>query len=95
MRLAADEVRSIREEVARRDREAEIWLFGSRTDDARRGGDIDLLVVSERIGFAEELGLKAAILDRIGWQHLDLIVRRRARLGEPIAVAARSSGVRL
>jgi predicted nucleotidyltransferase len=95
MRLAAEDVRSIREEVARRDPEAEVWLFGSRVDDARRGGDIDLLVISEHIDLAEELKLKAAILDRIGWQRLDLIIRQRARLGEPIVEVARSSGIRL
>src|SRR6266581_1481764 len=42
MRLGVDEAKAIREEIQRSDPTAEIYLFGSRTDDAARGGDIDL-----------------------------------------------------
>jgi predicted nucleotidyltransferase len=95
MRLGADEVQSIREEARRADPEAEVYLFGSRADDSARGGDIDLLVVSDVLGFRDLLRLRAAILDRIGWQQLDLVLRRRDQLSEPLAAAARESGVRL
>ena len=95
MRLAAETVPVIREAVLRADPAAESWLFGSRVDDAARGGDIDLLIVSDRISFSEELRIRAEILDRIGWQRLDLVVRRRDNLEEPFAVLARETGVRL
>ena len=74
---------------------AEVWLFGSRTDDLARGADVDLLIVSSRIAFAEELALRSALLDRIGWQRLDLIVRRRDQLDEPLAAIALETGIRL
>lgn len=61
MRLSADEVRSIREEVRNFDPEAEIYLHGSRTNDSDRGGDIDLLVVSDQLGFRDLLRLRIAI----------------------------------
>jgi hypothetical protein len=64
-------------------------------DDAGRGGDIDLLVVSEVMGFRELLRLRAAILDRIGWQQLDLNLRRRDELNEPLAAIAVQTGVKL
>ena len=45
MRLSEAHRRIIREEVARLfGSEAEVLLFGSRLDDAARGGDVDLLV---------------------------------------------------
>lgn len=95
MRLSAEEVRAIREEVRALDPQAEILLHGSRTDDARRGGDIDLLVVSEKLGFRDLLRLRRSILDRIGWQRLDLVIRRPDQLNDALAAAVRETGVRL
>jgi len=85
----------IREEVRRSDPAATAILFGSRVNDGGRGGDIDLLVVSDRLGFRDSLRLKAAILDRIGWQQLDLLVRPSARLSEPLVAVALATGVKL
>lgn len=51
MRLAADEIRALRcalQGVAWQ----HAWLFGSRVDDARRGGDIDLLLHTREPAFA-------------------------------------------
>jgi predicted nucleotidyltransferase len=95
MRLSVDEAKAIREEVRNSDANAEIYLHGSRADDSGRGGDIDLLVVSDKLGFRDLMRLRIAILDRIGWQQLDLVVRRRDQLNEPLATVARETGVRL
>ena len=95
MRLGAQEASAIREDILRSDPEAKVYLYGSRTDDSARGGDIDLLVVSDEIGFRDVLRLRAAILDRIGWQQLDLLVRRSNQLNEPLAASARESGIEL
>jgi predicted nucleotidyltransferase len=45
MRLAANEQSAICEAIKAADAEALIYLFGSRIDDAGKGGDIDLLVL--------------------------------------------------
>jgi predicted nucleotidyltransferase len=95
MRLSATEISAIREETRRLDPEAEIYLFGSRVDDTARGGDIDLLVVSDTLGFRDVLRLRRRILDRIGWQQLDLVVRRRDQADEPLGAMAQETGVRL
>lgn len=79
MRINEEAVGAIREEVARLDPAARVFLFGSRLNDAARGGDIDLLIQSECIGFAEKLLLKVRILERIGWQQLDLVVVSASR----------------
>lgn len=95
MRLTADEVQAIREEVHHLDTGADIHLFGSRTDDSARGGDIDLLVISDHLTFRDTLRLRTAILDRIGWQQLDLLVRTRKQLREPLVAIALETGIKL
>jgi len=95
MRLTASEISAIREEIVRLDPKAEVYLYGSRVDDTARGGDVDLLVLSEILGFREVRRLRLQILDRIGWQQLDLAVRRRDELNEPLAVMALETGVKL
>lgn len=95
MRLTPAEICAIREEVRALDPDAEIILHGSRADDTRRGGDIDLLVITDRLGFRELLRLRRAILDRIGWQQLDLVLRRRDQLHDALATTALATGVRL
>lgn len=95
MRLSPAAAAAIREEVLRSDPAAEVWLYGSRVDDEARGGDIDLLVLSHRLDFAAQLRLRMAILDRIGWQRLDLVVRRPGEADDPFAALARAEGVRL
>ena len=95
MRLTAGEITAIREEIGRLDPSAEVYLFGSRVDDTARGGDVDLLVISDKLGFRDVLRVRTGIMDRIGWQQLDLIVRRRDQVDEPLAAVARATGVRL
>ena len=95
MRLSQDELNAIREKIQRLDAQAEAYLYGSRTDDDARGGDIDLLVVSEKLGFRDVVRLRTRILDRIGWQQSDLVVKRREQLSEPLAATALETGVKL
>jgi predicted nucleotidyltransferase len=95
MRLSASQITAIREEIERLDPKAEVYLFGSRVDDAARGGDVDLLVISETLGFREVLRLRTRILDRIGWQQLDLLVRRHDQVNEPLVAIALETGVKL
>jgi predicted nucleotidyltransferase len=53
---------------------AEAYLFGSRTDPTARGGDIDVLLLTEqRLALATVRRIRRAILDRIGEQKLDIV----------------------
>jgi predicted nucleotidyltransferase len=72
-----------------------VILFGSRADDRAKGGDIDLLIISDRIGLHQEWNIRRDILDEIGWQKLDLIVRRSNQLDSPIASVAMETGIPL
>jgi uncharacterized protein len=95
MRLSGKQARVVKEAIRKRDSEARIYLFGSRTDDLGRGGDIDLLVLSDQIGFRDEMRIRREILDTIGWQKLDLIVEKTLGPVRPIAEIALASGVEL
>lgn len=46
---------------------ASAWLFGSRLDDSRRGGDVDLLIQSPvPIGLLQRARLKSTLEHRLG-----------------------------
>jgi len=49
MRLTDHERQTLLQAIEAADPAAEIWLHGSRVNDDARGGDIDLLVLSQRI----------------------------------------------
>ena len=92
MRLKAHEKAIILAAVGRQDPEAKVILFGSRANDLAKGGDIDLLIVSDCIGLRQEWKIRRDILDEIGWQKLDLVVRRNNQLDTPIASIAMETG---
>lgn len=93
MRLTPAEVQAIREEVRCVDPGADVYLFGSRTDDTARGGDIDLWVRSARIGYADRLRLQSRLQDRLGRQRIDLLVS--AHDDDPMVRTAAETAVRL
>ena len=95
MRLTQQEQQVICDSINRVDPEARILLFGSRVDDQARGGDIDLLVLSERLGFDDLWPIRREILDRIGWQKLDLIIENERDGLSAIARVALETGERL
>ena len=52
-----------------------VYLFGSRVDDSRRGGDIDLLVrtTSAKKGILDRVRMASRIKRLIGDQKIDII----------------------
>jgi predicted nucleotidyltransferase len=74
MRLPDTEKDAIVRAVQAVDPEAKVYLFGSRTDDTKRGGDIDVLILSRTITLEDKLDIKASIFETIEEQKIDLIV---------------------
>ena len=74
MRLAVPEQVAIHDAIHQADVDAEVYLFGSRTDDTARGGDIDLLVLSKRIGLMKKLEILAHLHEKLGERKIDLII---------------------
>jgi predicted nucleotidyltransferase len=101
MRLPDSQVAAIRVAAIKNfGSKAQVWLFGSRVDEQRKGGDIDLYVepeiqdpaelVENKLRFLVELQLK------LGEQKIDVVIRRAAFQEElPIFRMARETGVRL
>jgi predicted nucleotidyltransferase len=79
MRLTPKEIKVIQETILKYDPEAKIHLFGSRVDDHKKGGDIDLLVFSKILTYSDRLKIKAKLYDDIDWQKIDLVVTTDGR----------------
>lgn len=76
MRLTEKEISAIKNNILLFDHEAKIYLFGSRVNDLEKGGDIDILVISDKIGFNEKVKIRTGIFKEIEEQKLDLVVKK-------------------
>ena len=81
MRISNVEKSAIIEAVIRVDPEARIYLFGSRADDGKKGGDIDILIFSKCLTFNDKLRIKALIFEKIEEQKIDIVIAKDA--GDP------------
>ena len=75
MRLNDKYIMTIKNSFQEVFREGEIYLFGSRVDDSKRGGDIDLyLVVKDKSDlFRKKLRFLAKIKKILGEQKIDVV----------------------
>lgn len=78
MRLTPREIECIKTPVFRLDPRAKIFLYGSRAQDHLKGGDIDLLIISDQLKFKDQLTLITEILMQIGEQKLDLTIKSQS-----------------
>jgi len=76
MRVTSSEINAIRSVVAKYDNSAKIYLFGSRVYDDRKGGDIDLLIFSNKLSFNENLKIKVELKELLGDQRIDIIIAK-------------------
>ncbi len=77
---------------------SKVWLFGSRTDDNKRGGDIDLFVECEiQYNQLKNIFRFSSLLQRkIGEQKIDIILKNIDENDErPIVVEAMATGILL
>ncbi|WP_281648574.1 nucleotidyltransferase domain-containing protein [Parendozoicomonas sp. Alg238-R29] len=74
VRLTAKEQQAITSTVLHYDPKAQVLLFGSRTDPDKKGGDIDLLVISATLGFADKLNILADLHGLLGEQKIDILL---------------------
>jgi predicted nucleotidyltransferase len=74
-----------------------IWLFGSRVDDHKKGGDVDLYIETDMDqGIVEaKLKMQGQIWTAFGDQKIDILVHSRIREPSPMHKIAKSTGVRI
>ena len=80
MRLTPDQAQGIRQRIhSHMGEHARIWLFGSRVDDSRHGGDVDLYVEPETApDLTARLQCKSELADALDLK-VDLIVQQPGR----------------
>ena len=101
MRLSEQQCSIIRTAVAENfGLDANVWLFGSRVDDSKRGGDIDLYIEAATDDADEIVAAKLRFLvtlyKKLGDQKIDVVVRRQSfKENLPIYEIAKKTGVKL
>ncbi len=99
MRLTDDQIQAIK--FAAHDvlgDDAQVTLFGSRTDDSRRGGDIDLMFETPRRlpnRAATEGAIFVALIRKLGDRKIDVLLKDAATQEAPVMRVARETGIRL
>lgn len=89
MRLNQREIQIIKSTVSEvLGEEAKVWLFGSRVDDHKRGGDIDLLIETQSPLIDNRWQIEAridfALQQALGEQKIDIILHTLNEKIQPI-----------
>jgi predicted nucleotidyltransferase len=89
MRLSTAELSAIRSTLGALDPLGRVYLFGSRADDQRRSGDIDVFLVASR-----EIDLRTALATEYRLHSacdckVDLLIKTPGQLDQPIHQIAR------
>jgi len=95
MRLSQSIYTSIKNRIHQSIPDADVFLFGSRVDDFGKGGDIDLLLLTnERLPLVFMNRIRRLILNDIGEQKIDLVNFRKSD-NHPFKSLALETAVRL
>jgi predicted nucleotidyltransferase len=74
MRISDEQANFLKKEILALIPDAEVYLFGSRADDRKKGGDIDIMVISDKkISLKEKSGVRWRYFEKFGEQKLDIL----------------------
>jgi predicted nucleotidyltransferase len=91
MRIQDYEREIILAAISRYAPDVEVYLFGSRADDTKRGGDIDLLLIGENMKMSSIRSIKIEIKDNLGDQKIDIVYEspeNRTNFGKMVQIDA-------
>jgi len=77
MRLSEDQLKIINETIKVFDPKAKIRLFGSRIKDENKGGDIDLLILSNKLRLRDKLLIRSQLKEKLGNRKIDIILTKK------------------
>jgi len=74
MRISPEEANFLKKEISALLPDALIYLFGSRVDDGKKGGDIDIMVLSgRRLNWKEKSRIRWRYYGKYGEQKMDIV----------------------
>ena len=105
MRLNDDQIQAIRQAATNAfGQGTSVWLFGSRVDDAKKGGDIDLLVCPQvrsaedtsepQQAFMQKIKMLNLLERYLGERKIDIVVEQ-VQDSRPIVEVAHKTGIKL
>ena len=99
MRLSPDQIQAIRHAATTTfGADSAVWLFGSRVDDSKKGGDIDLLVRPTATGteqaFAKKIKMLNLLERLLGERKIDLVIEQPDDT-RAIVTVAHSTGIQI
>ncbi len=74
VRLSNIEIEILKNNIYNIDNNAEIYIFGSRAIENKKGGDIDILIISKIINRIDKRKIRLAFFKEFGEQKLDIIL---------------------
>ena len=75
------------------DKGAEIYLSGSRNVDLAKGGDIDLLIISEKLSYDDTIRIRKILYEKLEEQKIHIIIAQDTT--DPFVKIAYREGVLL
>ena len=74
MRISQEEANFLKKEISVVLPDALIYLFGSSVDDGKKGGDIDIMILSgRRLNWKEKSQLRWSYFGKYGEQKMDIV----------------------
>ena len=74
MRMSQPQAALLKKEIQARLPQGRVYVFGSRANDTKRGGDIDILVVGDkRLSIFDRLKVRTAFYRASGMQKVDSV----------------------
>lgn len=77
---------------------ARVTLFGSRVDDSKRGGDIDLLFETDQVlenRVATIGAIYVALIRKLGDRKIDIVLQEPTTFPAPVLTIAKQTGILL